>query len=81
MTRYKNGLTRLAATNEMVDDLQKKLVQLMPVIEQKTKDTEEMVIDLEKQTEDANEIEKTTAVDEAAAKKVFNDVSEIKNDC
>ena len=53
----------------------------MPVIEQKTKDTEEMVVDLEKQTEDANEIEKTTAVDEAAAKKVFNEVSEIKNDC
>ena len=81
MVRYKNGLTRLAHVNEMVDDLKKKLIQLMPVIEQKTQDTEAMVIDLEKQQEDAGEIEKTTAVEEAAAKKIFDEVSTIKSDC
>jgi dynein heavy chain len=53
----------------------------MPVIEEKTAATKEMVIDLEKQTEDAAEIEKTTAIEEAASKKIFNEVSEIKNDC
>lgn len=81
MTRYKNGISRLAETNAMVDELKKKLIELMPVIEQKTKDTQEMVVDLEKQTEDAGEIEKTTAVEEAAAKKIFDDVSAIKADC
>jgi len=81
MSRYQNGTTRLAETNVMVDELKKKLIDLMPVIDQKSKDTQEMVVDLEKQTEDAAEIEKTTAVEEAAAKKIFDDVSGIKSDC
>lgn len=81
MTRYQNGLTRLAETNIMVDDLKKKLIKLMPVIEEKTKATQDMVVDLEKQTEGAAEIEKTTAVEEAAAKKIFMEVSGIKEDC
>lgn len=79
--RYQNGINRLAETNTMVDELKKKLIELMPVIEQKSKDTQEMVVDLEKQTEDAAEIEKTTAVEEAAAKKIFDDVMVIKTDC
>jgi dynein heavy chain, axonemal len=65
----------------MVDDLKKKLISLMPVIEEKTINTQEMVVDLEKQTEGAAEIEKTTAVEEAAAKKIFVEVSSIKEDC
>ena len=81
MSRYENGISRLAETNIMVDALKKKLIELMPVIDQKSKDTGEMVIDLEKQTEDAAEIEKTTAVEEAAAKKIFDEVSGIKSDC
>lgn len=81
MTRYQNGLTRLAETNIMVDDLKKKLIKLMPVIEEKTKATQDMVVDLEKQTEGAAEIEKTTAIEEAAAKKIFVEVSGIKEEC
>ena len=77
MTRYQNGLSRLAETNVMVDELKKKLIQLMPVIDEKSKATQLMVIDLEAQTADAAEIEKTTAVEEAAAKKIFNEVSGI----
>lgn len=33
MTRYQNGTTRLAETNVMVDELKKKLIELMPVID------------------------------------------------
>jgi hypothetical protein len=47
MTRYQNGLSRLAETNVMVDELKKKLIQLMPVIDEKSKATQLMVIDLE----------------------------------
>lgn len=81
MTRYQDGLTRLASTNVMVDDLKKKLIQLMPVIAEKTQATKEMVVDLEKQTEDAAVIEKTTAVEEAEANKVAREVTTIKEDC
>lgn len=81
MTRYQDGLTRLASTNVMVDDLKKKLIQLMPVIAEKTQATKEMVVDLEKQTEDAAVIEKTTAVEEADANKVAREVTNIKEDC
>ncbi len=81
MIRYQNGLSRLAETNIMVDDLKKKLIKLMPEIAEKTKATQEMVVDLEIQTKDAAEIEKTTAVEEAAAKAIFTEVSGIKSDC
>ncbi len=81
MTRYQNGLSRLAETNVMVDGLKKTLILLIPNIEEKTAATQAMVVDLTKQTEDAAEIEKTTAVEEAAAKLIFDDVSAIKTDC
>jgi len=71
MTRYQNGLTRLAETNEMVADLKQKLIKLMPEIEEKSKATQEMVVDLEIQSKDAAEIEKTTAIEEAASKKIY----------
>lgn len=47
MTRYQNGLTRLGETNLMVDELKNKLVKLMPEIQEKTKNTVQMVEDLE----------------------------------
>lgn len=53
----------------------------MPEIEEKSKATQEMVKDLEVQSKDAAEIEKTTAVEEAASKKIFNSVSAIKAEC
>jgi len=65
----------------MVDGLKKTLILLIPNIEEKTAATQAMVVDLTKQTEDAAEIEKTTAVEEAAAKLIFDDVSAIKTDC
>jgi dynein heavy chain len=40
-----------------------------------------MVKDLEIQSKDAAEIEKTTAVEEAASKKIYNEVMAIKSDC
>jgi dynein heavy chain len=81
MTRYQNGLTRLGETNLMVDELKNKLVKLMPEIQEKTKNTVQMVEDLEIQSKDAAEIEKTTAVEEAASKKIYNEVMAIKSDC
>ena len=81
MTRYQNGLTRLSETNEMVADLKQRLIKLMPEIEEKTQATQEMVKDLEIQSKDAAEIEKNTAVEEAASKKIYTSVMAIKTEC
>jgi len=40
-----------------------------------------MVVDLEVQSKDAAEIEKTTAVEETASKKIYTSVMVIKTDC
>lgn len=47
MKRYQDGLNRLGETNLMVDELKEKLVKLMPEIIEKTKNTVQMVEDLE----------------------------------
>jgi dynein heavy chain len=53
----------------------------MPEIDEKSTATQEMVKDLEIQSKDAAEIEKTTAVEEAASKKIYTAVMVIKTDC
>lgn len=53
----------------------------MPEIEEKSKATQEMVVDLEIQSKDAAEIEKTTAIEEAASKKIYTSVMAIKTEC
>jgi dynein heavy chain len=47
--RYQGGLKRLKETDEMVSDLKQSLITLSPEIEQKEKETQIMVVDLEKQ--------------------------------
>ena len=37
ISRYENGLTKLLATEEQVHQMQRKLEQLVPVLEEKTK--------------------------------------------
>lgn len=65
----------------MVSDLKESLITLSPEIEQKEKETQVMVVDLEKQQTLAAVEEKTTAADEAEAQKMFNKVAGIKKDC
>ena len=79
--RYQGGLKRLKETDEMVSDLKESLITLSPEIEVKEKETQEMVVDLEKQQTIAAEQEKLTAVEEAEAQKMFNSVAAIKKDC
>jgi dynein heavy chain len=55
IARYQGGLSTLASTNKMVEELKVTLVKLRPEIDQKEKDTQEMVVDLEAQTKVANE--------------------------
>lgn len=63
IARYQGGLSTLASTNKMVEDLKVTLVKLRPEIDQKEKDTQEMVVDLEAKTKVANEQEKITSAE------------------
>jgi hypothetical protein len=47
--RYQGGLTTLAETNVMVDDLKTMLIKLRPEIDKKEEETKVMVVELEAQ--------------------------------
>ena len=79
--RYRSGLTRLDETNQMVDELKQSLVKLRPEIDKKERETQELVVDLEKQQKVANETEKVFAVEEGKSQKLFDEVSEMKAEC
>lgn len=79
--RYQGGLTRLAETNKMVDDLKAMLIKLRPEIDRKEEETQKLVVDLEKQREIAGHQEKINEKEEAESQKLFNDVKSIKTDC
>lgn len=45
--RYQGGLKRLAETNKMVDEMKAELILLRPQIDQKTEETEKLMIVLD----------------------------------
>ena len=79
--RYQGGLKRLADTNKMVDEMKAELILLRPQIDLKTEETEKLMIVLAQSKKIADEQAKMTAVEEAAAQKLYNDVMVIKTDC
>lgn len=79
--RYEAGLKKLAETNVIVSALQENLIVLRPEIDQKEKDVKAMVEELKIESAAAGEQEKTTAVDEAAARKVKANVMQIQSEC
>ena len=81
ISRYQGGLTRLAETNKMVDDLKAMLIKLRPEIDRKEEETQKLVVDLEKQQKIAAEQEKISEKEEAETQKLFNEVMVIKTDC
>ena len=79
--RYQSGLTRLAETNVIVDQLKEDLIKLKPEIAAKEKETQEMVITIQDKTKVAGEKEKITSKEEAEAKVLFNNVNGFKQEC
>lgn len=55
IARYQGGLKRLAETNKMVDDMKAELILLRPQIDQKTEETEKMMVILDEQKKIADE--------------------------
>jgi hypothetical protein len=65
----------------MVDDLKAMLIKLRPEIDRKEQETQELVVDLEKQQKIAAEQERLNAKEEAESQKLFDEVKSIKTDC
>jgi dynein heavy chain len=65
----------------MVDEMKAELILLRPKIDEKTEETQKLMIVLDEQKKIADEQAKITAVEEAAAQKLYNEVMVIKTDC
>ncbi len=65
----------------MVDDMKAELILLRPQIDQKTEETEKLMVVLDEQKKIADEQAKITAVEEQAAQVLYNEVMVIKTDC
>lgn len=57
------------------------LILLRPKIDEKTEETQKLMIVLDEQKKIADEQAKITAVEEASAQKLYNEVMVIKTDC
>jgi dynein heavy chain len=81
VARYRGGLTKLEATNHMVNDLQAKLRDLQPVLTKAAEDTNALLVQLDVDQKEADAAAAVAAKDEAETAEVAKQVSVIKDDC
>lgn len=67
IARYQGGLKRLGDTNVMVDAMKAELIILAPQIDQKTEETEKLMVVLAAKKVIADEAAKMTAIESDAA--------------
>lgn len=79
--RYKKGLERMAYTNKIVDNIKEELIKLAPIIEEKQKNTEKLVVEIEEKTKIAQENEKICQKETQEAEQIVKEVEEIKSQC
>ncbi len=79
--RYRVGLDKLKETELIVADLEVKLTEMKPVLEQASKDTEELLISVTADQKDADAQAALVAVDVDEANKVATEVQAIKDSC
>ena len=81
ISRYSQGLRLLAQIKQMVDQLQITLTKLRPEIDRKEEETQQLVVDLEKQQKSAAETEKVFKTEAEESQKLFDQVQELKQGC
>ncbi|XP_077275021.1 dynein heavy chain at 36C [Temnothorax americanus] len=79
--RYEAGLGRLDNTRKEVTRMQQILVALQPKLLVAAKDVEGMFLDVQRQSEEASEIEQVVKKDEEAAMIVAAEAKEIRVEC
>ena len=78
--RLEIGVKKINETNELVDGMQAELTELQPVLVVKSKEAEEMIIQVNKDAAIANTKKEQVAKDEAAVKKTADEVQVIADD-
>jgi dynein heavy chain len=78
--RLKNGLNKLAETNELVANMQVELNLLGPELKQKAIDTEELMIKIAKDQETADGVRKVVSEEEAIVREQAIQTEAIAND-
>ena len=81
ISKYTVGLETLRETNEEVEKLKQKIIEMQPKLEEFARETAEMVVELEKETKTANEAEAVCAKDTNEAQVKRDEVNELKNIC
>eukprot|EP01047_Picozoa_sp_COSAG01_P001177 COSAG01_NODE_25_length_37050_cov_211.559119_13_plen_3716_part_00 len=79
--RYENGLVKLAETENSVEGMKEELIALQPKLVEAQKETADMMVIIEKETEEANKVKVVVEADEAKANAKAAEVKEIKDDC
>ena len=80
-SRYDNGLQKLQETEDMVDGMQKELVELAPKLKVAQKETDDMLVKIEAMTVDANKTKEIVAAKEAETSQQAAAANKIKEEC
>ncbi|EFN75890.1 Dynein heavy chain 7, axonemal [Harpegnathos saltator] len=79
--RYEGGLDRLDSTHKQVERMQEILVALQPKLLVAAKDVEGMLLDVQRESEEASAIEQVVKKDEEAALVVAAEADAIRAEC
>lgn len=79
--RYENGLEKLLFTEEQVHTMKQALEVLKPQLVQASEETDALLVNVEKETVEADKVKAVVSIDEAKAKEEANKVTAIKEEC
>ena len=79
--RYEVGLGKLLSCAENVAKMEEELTELQPVLVVKTKEVEELIVELDRESADAAVTKEKCAADEAVAKAEADKTNEMKASC
>jgi len=80
-SRYDVGLEKLQQTAESVEGMQAELIELQPKLVVATKETDELMVKIEKDSADAQQVRDKVEVEEAAATAKAEEATAIKVEC
>ena len=79
--KYTVGLQTLKETNEMVAELQIKIKEMQPILDQKSKENAELMIELEHKSKAAAIEEESCKKEAAEAQGIADEVGELRDNC
>jgi len=79
--RYDNGLDKIFSTQEQVDVMQKELIDLQPKLKEATISTDALIVQIDKDTIEANAKKAVVEKDEVVCKAQAEEANAIKQSC